>query len=166
MRTIQIGAAVALALWAGGCARSSVIPVAGDTIQITSSAAPVCGAVGAQSVAVRRASIETINRGFDRFIITGAGAQSNVQVIGHTPVTAHTTGGATATRFGNTAHVSGSSHTTYSGGMPIIAGTHDQALMVKMFRDGDPAGSNAVSARDTLGPQWPELVKQSTATTC
>ena len=30
--------------------------------------------------------------------------------------------------------------------------------MVKIVRDGDPAGSNAVSARATLGPDWKEAV--------
>jgi hypothetical protein len=161
---ICLAAVLAVAL--GACARSSVLPVAADTVQITTAAAPACGPTGAQTVAVRRASIETINRGFDRFVILGAGAQNDVRVVGHTPVMAHTTGNATGTRFGNTVNVSGTSTTTYSGGMPIVAGTHNQTLLIKMFREGDPAGANAVSARETLGPTWPELIKQSAATTC
>jgi len=37
-----------------------------------------------------------------------------------------------------------------------IAGSHDQGLIVKMFKDGDPKGANAISARATLGPKWQE----------
>ena len=73
---------------------------------------------------------------------------------------------ATATGYGNTAFASGQSTTTYSGGQPIIAGTHDQGLVVKMFKDGDPAGANALSAREQLGPKWGEAVKESSSGTC
>lgn len=149
-----------------GCAKSSTIPLSADTMRITTSAAPVCGATGAESVAFRRAAVETINRGYDKFIIIGGEAQNNVGVVGYTPVQAHTTGTATATGYGNVAYASGQSTTTYSGGQPIIAGTHDQGLVVKMFKDGDPAGQNALSAREQLGPKWADTVKESASTTC
>jgi hypothetical protein len=61
---------------------------------------------------------------------------------------------------------SGHSTTTYTGGNPIVAGSHDQGLIVKMFKDGDPKGANAISARATLGPKWQETIKESAATTC
>jgi hypothetical protein len=61
---------------------------------------------------------------------------------------------------------SGHSTTTYTGGNPIVGGTHDQGLIVKMFKDGDPKGANAISARGTLGPKWQEALKESAATTC
>lgn len=67
--------------------------------------------------------------------------QHNVRVVGHTPVTAHTTGSATATRFGNFATAHGSSTTTFSGVQPIVVGRHNQGIVVKMFREGDPADS-------------------------
>ncbi len=147
-----------------GCAGATTMPLSNDTVQITSRAAPVCGAGGAQKVAVRQASVETIRRGYDRFIITDAAASSDVGVVGYAPVIAHTTGYATATGYGNTATAYGNATTTYSGGQPIIAGSHRQGLIVKMFRDGDPAGKNALSARGELGPKWAELVKSESVT--
>jgi hypothetical protein len=153
--------AVALA----GCAQATTMPLSQDTVQITSRAAPLCGPEGAQKVAIRQASVETIKRGFDRFIIMNAAARSDVGVVGYTPVTAHRTGSATATGYGGHATAFGSATTTYSGGDPIIAGSHRQGLIVKMFRDGDLAGSNALSARAELGPKWQEAVRQD-AVTC
>jgi hypothetical protein len=147
-----------------GCAGSSAIPLAQDTVQISSRAAPVCGAEGAQKVAFRQASVETIRRGYDRFLIIGGQYRNDVGVVGYTPVMAQTTGYATATGYGNTATAYGSATTTYSGGQPIIAGSHRQGLVVKMFRDNDPAGKNALSARAELGPKWAELVKSETIT--
>lgn len=159
MKQIAIISAAALA----GCASTAMMPISADTVQIMSGAAPICGAEGAQKVAVRQASVETIKRGFDRFIILNAAANSDVRVVGHTPVVAQSSGYATATGFGTTAY--GSSTTTVSGGYPIIAGRHHQGLLVKMFKDGDPAGGNALSARAELGPKWREAV-QSEAMTC
>jgi hypothetical protein len=49
-------------------------------------------------------------------------------------------------------------------GQPIIAGSHRQGLAVKMFKKGDPAGKNALSARAELGPKWVEYVKSETVT--
>lgn len=148
-----------------GCANASTMPLSQDTVQITSRAAPICGPEGAQKVAIKQASVETIKRGYDRFLIMDAAARSDVGVVGYTPVTAHTTGYATATGYGNHATAFGSSTTTYSGGDPIIAGSHRQGLIVKMYRDGDPAGRNALSARTELGPKWQEAVQQD-AVTC
>jgi hypothetical protein len=150
--------AVAAALTLCACARSSTMPLSADTFQLITSAAPVCGQAGAQGVAVRRAAIETINRGFDKFVILDAAAANNVRVAGYTPVQAHTTGAV----YGNTMVAT----TTYSGGYPIVAGSHDQGLVVKMFRNADPSGANALSARGMLGPKWEEAVKESAATTC
>lgn len=165
------GVSVALiAISLAGCANSAVMPLAADTIQITSSAAPVCGPIGAQNVALRRAAIETLQRGFDRFVIVGAQAQNNVGVIGYTPVVANTYGTASAygTTLGSSTYSTayGQSSTYFSGGQPIIAGTHDQGLVVKMFRVSDPNAANAVDARATLGPDWQESIKEGVATTC
>ncbi len=149
---------------AAACAKSAVIPMAKDTFQITASAAPLCGSTGAQQVALRQTAIETIRRGYDSFIIVGGGYRNNIAVVGHTPVVANTSGYATATAYGNQATAYGRSTTTYSGGQPIIAGTHDQGLVVKMFKADDPSSANAVSARDTLGPKWQEAVSSDTFT--
>jgi hypothetical protein len=147
-----------------GCARSAAMPLAKDTVEITSSAAPACGRAGAQKVAFQRAAVETIRRGYDRFVIVGGEAQTDIRVLGYTPTTAYTTGSATATGYGNTATAYGSSTTTVTGGMPIYGGSHNQGLVVKMFRDGDPAGANALEARQVLGPAWQDAVNKNTWT--
>jgi hypothetical protein len=77
-----------------------VMPLAQDTVQITSHAAPVCGGAGAQKVAFQRAAVETIRHGYDRFLILGGEAQTETRVLGYTPTTAYTTGAATATGYG------------------------------------------------------------------
>lgn len=157
-------AVVALTLCA--CAKSSTMPLSLDTIRITSSAAPICGATGAQSVATRRASIETIKRGFDKFLILDSASQNNVGVIGYTPVQANTTGYTTGSIHGGYLNANHSATTTYSGGQPIIGGTHDQGLIVKMFKDGDPAGAQAISARAQLGAKWQDAVEEYSIGTC
>lgn len=160
MRFAVFGLCLAL----GACAKASAIPLSKDTLQITSSAAPVCGMTGAQTVALHQAAVETIRHGYDNFVILGSQYQNNVGVVGYTPVVANTTGSVTAVGYRNSATAFGNSTTTYSGGEPIIAGSHNQSFVVKMFRDGDPAGGNAVSARDTLGPKWQDAVAQDSHT--
>jgi hypothetical protein len=157
--TIIVGAVV------GGCASANVVPLAQDTIQITSAAAPVCGMTGAQNVASQRAAVETIRRGYDKYVIIGGGYQNNVGVVGYTPVVANTTG--TATAYGNAHYATayGNSTTTYSGGQPIIAGSHNQGLVVKMFKADDQSASNALDARTELGPDWQKKAA-STSLTC
>jgi hypothetical protein len=111
-----------LAVALTGGARSSAMPLAQDTIQITSAAALACGGEGAQKVAFQRAAVETIRRGYDRFVILGADAQSDRHVLGYTPTYGRTTGSATSTLYGRTATTYGSSNTTITGGQPITAG--------------------------------------------
>jgi hypothetical protein len=154
--------ALAVALTLSGCAFTSVMPVAANTYQITASAAPACGAIGAEEVASRDAAIATIRYGFDSYVIVSGQAQDNVGVVGYTPVTAYTSGSATA--YGNTAY--GQSTTTYSGGAPIIAGTHDQEIVVQMFHANDPGAQNAISAVATLGPNWQKIVNKGFPHTC
>ena len=149
-----------------GCASSSVMPLANDTLEITTSAAPICGATGAQDVAIRRAAIETLTHGYDKFLIVDAAARNNVGVVGHTPLQATSTGTATVFANGNMATGYGQSQTMITGGQPIIGGHHDQALVIKMFKDDDHAGSNAISARRTLGPDWKQKIVENLKTTC
>ncbi len=128
----------------GACARTSTIPLAQDTFQITARAAPICGAEGAERLAVRQAAVEVIRRGYDRYVILKGQSQSSV--VGSTPVVVQGTyGGAVA-----------------YGGTPLIA--HGQGLVVKMLRDGDPAASNALSAHAVLGPNWQEIASKTTLT--
>ena len=149
-----------------GCASSSVLEVASDTIQISTSAAPVCGQSGAQAVASKRAAIETLKRGYDGYIIVGADAQNNVRVVGTTPVTANTYSNGTINGYGNTATYSGQSHTTFGGGFPIIAGHHEQSLVIRMFRAGDPGSERAVNTKQVLGPEWQKEMESSSRGTC
>src|SRR3954462_9358073 len=72
-----------------GCARSSVMDLDSNTIQISTSAAPVCGQAGAQEVVTKQAAIETIRRGFDKYMIVGGGYENDVRVVGHTPYVAN-----------------------------------------------------------------------------
>jgi hypothetical protein len=149
-----------------GCASSSVMDLDANTVQISTSAAPVCGAQGAQQVATTRAAIETINRGYDRYVILGADAQNSVGVVGYTPVIANTYTNGNINAYGNTATYSGQSNTFVSGGQPIIAGSHDQALTIRMFGANDPQGANAVDARRVLGPDWQKIILKGPKGTC
>ena len=136
-----------------GCVSSSIVPIDQNTIMITTSGAPVCGASGTQGVAVHMAAVETIRRGYDRFIVLDAESANNVRVVGTTPIYANTYG---SFGYGGSYR----SMTTFGGGQPIVAGTYDQGLVIRMFRDNDPAGRNAVSARATLGPEWQTAVAE------
>ena len=40
----------------------------------------------------------------------------------------------------------------------MVYGSHDQSLVVKMFKDADPYAQNAISARVTIGEKWQEVV--------
>jgi hypothetical protein len=149
-----------------GCASSSVMQLDSNTVEIATSAAPVCGQQGAQQVAVKRAAIETLQRGFDRYIILGAQAQNNVGVVGYTPITANTYNSGVVNTYGNTATYNGNANTIVSGGQPIIAGSHDQKLSIRMFKAGDPQGANAIDARQTLGPDWQKILAKGPGATC
>lgn len=161
---MKLAATIVLALAMAGCAKATAIPISQNMVQITSDAAPVCGASGAQRVAGRQAAMETIRRGYDRFVIIDARASNNIQVVGHTPVIAHTTGTATGMRTGNMVTAHGSATTTYSGGQPIVGGSHQQGLIVRMFKDGESGSEQAISARQELGPDWRKVASGGTLT--
>lgn len=194
---------VAAAIGVAACANTSVMPISKDTYQITASVDSECGATGAQQIALKQAAVETIRKGYDKFLIVDNEYTNNVRVVGYTPVVAKTTETTKAKTVAvenvkahhahkhpgdrhdkhagkgkgpNDRHAHTTVHhskekikthktTTYSGGQPIIDGTHDQQLVVKMFKADDPAGIDAVSARDTLGPEWQKAVASKT-TTC
>jgi hypothetical protein len=143
MRELVTACALAAAL--GGCAATSTIPLAQDTVQITTRAAPVCGPASAEKLALKQAAVETIRRGFDRFVVLNAQASGTYR--GNEPVYVQSMGGGMYTA---------------RGGEAIIA--PNQGLTIKMFKDGDPQGGNALPARETLGPDWQEQVKKDTLT--
>lgn len=148
------------------CARTTATPLSRDIIQITSSAAPVCGSSGAQALAARSAAIETISRGYDGFIVLDAASANNVGVVGYTPVNSYSTYNTTGTYGGGGYNARTSGYTTYGGGSPIIGGTHDQDLVIKIFKKNDPYFANAVDARSQLGPDWQKIVAAGPKSTC
>ena len=145
----------------GACASSTTIRTSADTAIVQTSAAPACGGVGAAKVAQKQAAIETLKAGYDRYIIGGANASSNIHVT-QMPGQYQTYG--TATAYGNMATYQGT--TSYVPGPTIVSGSHDQGLAIKMLKDSDPGASQAISARETLGPKWPELLKAGAVRTC
>lgn len=146
-----------------GCVRTSTMPFRADMIQISTSAAPIFGAQGAQQAALKQGAIETIYRGFDRFTVLGTDAQNNLQVIGRIPATTTTYGSATATSFGNPAFASGQSTTYMSPSIPIIVGSHDQSILVELFKAHDPSGQEVILARDIVGAVRAERAKPDTS---
>ncbi len=138
-----------------GCAGGEAVRTSANTMIIQTSAAPVCRGQGALRVAQQLAAIETIKAGFDRYIITSGQAQNNVSVS-QAPGSYQTTG-TYGGGFYNT-------RTTYQPGPTIVSGSHDQGLSVVMFRETDPQAQQAVSARETLGPDWQEKVKNGVRT--
>ncbi|WP_145975076.1 hypothetical protein [Cereibacter sphaeroides] len=145
---------IAIALLAG-CASTSVTPVSQNQIIINASAAPACGRSGASRVASKMAAVETLRRGFQRYIVVGTNSDSNVSVVSTGPTYANTYG--TYNTFGSSTY--GSSRTTYGGGMTMMVGTHDASLGVIMFNPGDPGFSQAIDAKAELGSDWEKLVK-------
>ena len=117
-------------------------------------------------MAAKRAAIETIKRGYDKYVILGAGYQNDVRVIGHTPLVANTYGSGTVTGYGNSAYVNGQSTTYYSGGAPVVGGHHNQQLMVRMFHASEPGAESAIDARRVLGPEWQKALSSSANGTC
>ena len=55
--------------------------------------------------------------------------------------------------------MTGHSTTTYTGGGPMILGSYDQRLVVRMVKRNEQLFKQAVDARQYLGADWQELVK-------
>jgi len=136
------------------CVQSNAMRVSQNAVIIQTSAAPVCGNIGAAKVAQKQAAIETIKAGYDSYIITSAAAANNV-TASQMPGTYQTYG--TVNSYGGYGSVNAT--TTYTPGPVIYSGTHDQSIGVRMFKQGEPGSGQAVSARDVLGPKWAVIVK-------
>lgn len=154
-RTLLSGVCLAQCAALAACAASNTIRTSADTAIIQSSAAPVCGGIGAAKVAQKQAAVETVKAGFDRYVIVDAASANNVRATA-LPGSYHTIGTLGGGFYNAT--------TTYRPGPTIIYGSHDQAFAIKMFRNGDPGADRAVSAREMLGPKWPEIVKNGVHT--
>ena len=117
-----------LTMLLSGCASVSSIPLSKDTFQVVANASSHCSADNAQKAAFQEAAVETIRKGFDSFVIIGSDRQSEV------------------------------AGASVWGGNASYSHEHSQALTVKMFKDGDPGSAQAISARETLGPKWQEML--------
>lgn len=155
MRKIIMGVAVAVTLSA--CAKTSVTPIANNQFLLSTSAAPACGRSGAAKVAAKMAAVETLRKGYPRFIILGAGSANNVRAVSTGPTYASTYGNVDA--FGNY-----SGRTTFTGGGPVFYGTNDAELRVLMLKPGDQRYSQGVDAKATLGENWKEIAEKGVQT--
>lgn len=151
MRRAFLSCTTVALMFVSGCTTSETIQTSKDTAIVQTSAAPICGGRGAARVAYKQAAVSTIRAGYDSFIIVGGSAQNNVRAI-QTPGRYQT--------YGQMNPYGGfSATTTYQPGAMIVAGSHDQSFGVKMFKAGDAGASNAISAREVLGPEWAKIVK-------
>lgn len=142
------------------CASTSVTPVSRNQIIINTSAAPACGGRGAQGVAAKMAAVETLRRGFQRFVIVGTSGANNTSVRTTGPT--YSTTNTTYRGYGNSVY--GTSQTSYGGSSTIVSGSHDASLAVIMLNPGDQGFENGVDARQTLGPKWQEMVERGVNT--
>ncbi len=143
-----------------GCAATHVTPISQKRFILSTSAAPACGRIGAQKVALKMAAVETLRKGHPRFLILGQKSANNVSVIDTAPTGSYTTG--TYDVYGNTVY--GRSQTTYTGGGPIVFGSNDADLNVLMLAPGDNGFDQGVDAKSILGENWKTLVEKGVHT--
>ena len=153
MKNIVVSLAIA-ATAVAGCAKTSATQLSQNQILISTSAAPACSRSSTANVASKMAAVETLRRGFSRYVILGTRSDDSVRAVSTGPTYATTTGQYSA--VGNT--VVGNSTTTYGGGGVIFTGSRDADLHVLMLRENDPGFSQGVDAKLVLGEKWQELV--------
>ena len=120
-----------------GCASTDVQPLTASSFAISTTAAPACGGSGARKVANQAAAIEVIKRGGDRFVFVSQNADSQVSGVNLDPY----------------------------AGLQVYR-SNNQDLVVQMISRGQPGYNNSLSARQTLGPDWKNVVAQGVPTTC
>ncbi|MCB2141037.1 MAG: hypothetical protein KDE17_18960 [Rhodobacteraceae bacterium] len=148
------------ALSLAGCAETAVTPIAKNQILLSTSAAPACGRAGAVKVATKMAAVETLRRGYQRFVIAGANSANNTSAISTGPTYAYTSG--TYTGYGNTVY--GNSTTTFGGNNVMFVGSNDADLHVLMLNPGDRGFKDGIDAKSQLGPDWEKLVQDGIST--
>lgn len=124
-------------LLAAGCVETSVQPLTRSSFKISTRAEDLCGAKGTREIAFREAAIEVITRGQDRFIVVGDNAKSQIT-------------GATFTAY---------------GGLDTF-GVNTQEMVIQIVEKGDAHYRDALSARETLGPDWQAIVAKGPAAAC
>lgn len=146
---------ICAALMLSGCAAANTIQTSQNTAIVQAAAAPACGGIGAARVAQKQAAKATLQAGYDRYIIYNGASANNVGVV-QGPGSYNTT----ANVVGNSVYA----RTTYTPGMPMMVGTHDQQFGIRMFKEGEPGANEAIDARSTLGPKWAQEMKRTTLT--
>ena len=146
-----LGLCLAALLVLAECAKTDAVPLSSDEMQILVDAAPACGATGAQRIAVQAAAIETVRKGFDRFVVKAINGVSLASGMWTSPTT--------TTAINNRTAVS-------SGGWATIVRRHQNTVRIRMIRHGDPAAERAIDARSHLGPEWREKVADGAAGFC
>lgn len=126
-----------LTVFVAGCVETSVQPLTQSSFKISTEAEDLCGAKGTREIAFREAAIEVIKRGADRFVVVGDQSKSEI---------------------------TGGMFTTY-GGFDTY-GTNTQDMVIQIIQKGDARMNDALSARQTLGPDWQAIVAKGSADSC
>ena len=134
---MRMASVVVSLLLLAGCVETSVQPLTKTSFKVSTEAEDLCGAKGTREIAFREAAIEVIKRGADRFIVVGDQSRSAI---------------------------TGGTFNTY-GGFDVY-GSNTQDMVVQIVQKGDPGFSNALSARETLGPDWQSIVAKGTTGNC
>ena len=119
------------------CAQTDIQPLSATSFKVATEAAPACGRRGARKVANQAAAIEVIRRGGDKFVFVGEETGSRT---------------------------TGVTYNQYTGFQSY--NSNEQGLVVKMVSKGQPGYNDALSAKQLLGPSWPEIVAKGVPNTC
>lgn len=153
MNRKQKALAIALLMgMTGGCASTGVMPLSTNTVQVTVEAIGSCSSTQTQQLALKHAAVATLQRGFDRFVVTHASDTSKLSAF-HQPMVATTQG----TRHG--------SRTTVTGGTKWWESPRT-VLQVRMYRAGERRADRALDAKNVLGHDWAKLVHEGAPNTC
>jgi hypothetical protein len=128
------------------CAEQSAMRLSQDMVRINVSTAPIYGALEAQKRAYRLAADETVKLGYDKFLIVDGSDTFKQNVLGQSAGYYQSTGQATI--VGGVGQAT--SQATYVGPQTIAMPRYESAILVKMFRNGDPASENAIDARQIV----------------
>lgn len=155
MRKISI---LLLSLLLGACASAETVRTAQNEAIIKAKVDPECGSSQAAAVAAKAAAVETIRSGFDRYQVLGEQSANNVRYV-QRPGTYETV---------RTTQPNGQVTTTtsYRPGPTVPTGSYNQDFYIRMFKDGEPGSENAISARETLGPDWKRIAEEGAPTSC
>ena len=137
------------------CASTEVVQVSRNQAVISTSAAPVCGTEGALKVAQKMAAVATLRQGYKRFILSGVGSYSNVQINRVPSSYSYTTG--TVNVYGNSGF---GNFQTYTPTRTQISGRNHAEMQVLMLNQEDSGYQNALDAKEVLGSEWKKIVEK------